>query len=290
MADFTSRGIDAVNFGPGATRYAHRRDERVEIEALERAYACALGVRHGYRLTVPVSPSLERQTTYPFVALNEAAGQGQRVRIEVLDFGMGDHPRGRPRGSSRPSSRLAARPDGLPGRSRPARAARGIAAWAERRLGTRSIPGTEIIPTLGSKEAIFTLRAGGRGRGRTRDTVAYTDLGYPVYERGRCSAARPPLLPLRESHGFLPDLDAIDEETWARLAVFWINYPNNPTGATAPLSFYELLAACAREHGSSIASDEAYAELCFEEPPASASSWPTRTASSPSTRSRSAAR
>ena len=39
VADFTSRGIDAVNFGPGATRYAHRRDERVEIEALERAYA-----------------------------------------------------------------------------------------------------------------------------------------------------------------------------------------------------------------------------------------------------------
>jgi len=39
VADFTSRGIDAVNFGPGATRYAHRRDEQVEIKALERAYA-----------------------------------------------------------------------------------------------------------------------------------------------------------------------------------------------------------------------------------------------------------
>jgi succinyl-diaminopimelate desuccinylase len=38
VADFTSRGIDAVNFGPGATRYAHRRDERVEIAALERAF------------------------------------------------------------------------------------------------------------------------------------------------------------------------------------------------------------------------------------------------------------
>jgi succinyl-diaminopimelate desuccinylase len=38
VADFTSRGIDAVNFGPGATRYAHRRDEQVEIAALVRAY------------------------------------------------------------------------------------------------------------------------------------------------------------------------------------------------------------------------------------------------------------
>src|SRR4026207_830419 len=38
VADFTSRGIDAVNFGPGATRYAHRRDEQVEIAALEQAF------------------------------------------------------------------------------------------------------------------------------------------------------------------------------------------------------------------------------------------------------------
>ena len=38
VADFTSRGIDAINFGPGATRYAHRRDELIEIDALERAY------------------------------------------------------------------------------------------------------------------------------------------------------------------------------------------------------------------------------------------------------------
>ena len=38
VADFTSRGIPAINFGPGATAYAHRRDELVEIESLERAY------------------------------------------------------------------------------------------------------------------------------------------------------------------------------------------------------------------------------------------------------------
>jgi aspartate/methionine/tyrosine aminotransferase len=84
-------------------------------------------------------------------------------------------------------------------------------------------------------------------------------------------------VPLREEHGFLPDLDAIDDETWARLAVFWINYPNNPTGATAPLAFYERLAALAREHGFVIASDEAYTELWFEEPPASALQLTDRT-------------
>ena len=59
-------------------------------------------------------------------------------------------------------------------------------------------------------------------------------------------------------------------ETWRRTALFWVNYPNNPTGATAPLAFYERLAALAREHDFVLASDEAYTELWFDEPPVSA--------------------
>jgi acetylornithine aminotransferase len=75
-------------------------------------------------------------------------------------------------------------------------------------------------------------------------------------------------LPLVESNGFLPDLDAVDD--WDRIALFWVNYPNNPTGATAPLEFYEQLASVAREHDFVLCSDEAYSELWFDEPPRSA--------------------
>ena len=168
---------------------------------------------------------------------------------------------------------------GYPARSRAARAARG-----DRRVGRaaasarRSTRRPRSIPTLGSKEAIFTFALAVVDADGTRDTVAFTDPGYPVYERGALFAhARPLALPLREEHGFLPDLDAIDDETWARLAVFWVNYPNNPTGATAPLAFYEQLAALAREHGFVVASDEAYTELWFDEPPASALQLADRT-------------
>ena len=73
VADFTSRGIDAVNFGPGATRYAHRRDEQVEIAELERTFDALWAFVTGSVSAVTVSPILERQTTYPFVRLNEAA-------------------------------------------------------------------------------------------------------------------------------------------------------------------------------------------------------------------------
>jgi acetylornithine aminotransferase len=146
-----------------------------------------------------------------------------------------------------------------------------IAAWAGRRFGVELDPDRQIVPTLGSKEAIFSLAQVAVDLERCKDTVAFTEPGYPVYERGALFAhARPLALPLHEARGFLPDLDALDEETWARLAVFWVNYPNNPTGAVAPLAFYERLAALAREHGFVVASDEAYTELWFDEPPVSA--------------------
>jgi len=87
-----------------------------------------------------------------------------------------------------------------------------------------------------------------------------------VPERGALYAgAEPLLLPLREEHSFLPELAAIDD--WDRIAIFWVNYPNNPTGATAPLSFYEELAERARRHHFLLASDEAYSEIWFDEPP-----------------------
>ncbi|MEO5576663.1 MAG: aminotransferase class I/II-fold pyridoxal phosphate-dependent enzyme [Gaiellaceae bacterium] len=227
---------------------------------------------------MPVSPILERQPTYPFVRLNEAAQRVRERGIEVLDFGMGD-----PREPTDPRIRQAL-VDGLRDRmGYPAAVGlpelrEAIAAWAERRFGTTLDPDTEIVPTLGSKEAIFSFALAVVDAEGARDTVAYTDPGYPVYERGALFAhARPLALPLLESNRFLPDLDAIDDETWARLAVFWVNYPNNPTGVTAPLAFYERLAALAREHGFVIASDEAYTELWFEEPPASALQLADRT-------------
>jgi succinyldiaminopimelate transaminase len=220
---------------------------------------------------VPISPVLERQATYPFVRLNEAARERLERGLEVIDFGTGD-----PREATDPRIRQALI-DGLRERMGYPLAQglpelrTAIAAWAEHRFGARLDPDTEIVPTLGSKEAIFTFAHVVVDLERGKDTVAFTEPGYPVYERGALFAHALPLpLPLRETNGFLPDLDAVDAETWRRLAVLWVNYPNNPTAATAPLAFYERLAALAREHGFVLASDEAYTELWFESPPASA--------------------
>ena len=227
---------------------------------------------------MPISPVLERQPTYPFVRLNEAAARVEARGVAVLDFGMGD-----PMEPTDPLIREAL-VEGLRDRmGYPAAVGlpelrEAIAAWAGRRFDVELDPDREIVPTLGSKEAIFSFAQIAVDLERGKDTVAYTEPGYPVYERGALFAhARPLPLPLREEHGFLPDLDAIDAETWRRLAVFWVNYPNNPTCAVAPLDFYERLAERARVHGFVLASDEAYTELWFEEPPASALQLADRT-------------
>jgi succinyldiaminopimelate transaminase len=217
---------------------------------------------------VQLSPLLERVGTYPFARLDAALAAAEARGVEVIDFGMGDP-------SEPPEPHIAqALVDALPLTGGYPRAQGlpelrdAIAAWARRRFGAQLDPGTEIIPTLGSKEAIFALPQVLVDLDGGRKVVAFTEPGYPVYERGALFGGGEPLaVPLLEENGFLPDLDSVD---WSGVVLLWVNYPNNPTGAVAPPEFYERAAALARRHDFVLASDEAYTELWFDEPPASA--------------------
>ena len=144
-----------------------------------------------------------------------------------------------------------------------------IAAWCSRRFGVEIDSQTEVIPTYGSKEAIFSFAQAMVDPRSAKDSVVVTEPGYPVPARGAAFAgARVEVLPLLEENAFLPDLDAVED--WDRIALCWVNYPNNPTGAVAPLAFYERLAKLARRHDFLLCSDEAYSELWFTEPTESA--------------------
>jgi succinyldiaminopimelate transaminase len=220
---------------------------------------------------VQISPVLTATGTYPFVRLEEAKRRLAAEGVELIDFGKGD-----PREETDPLIRRALVESVEPLSSYPL--AEGLpelreaaAAWCERRFGVELDPESEVIPTYGSKEAIFHLAQVVIDRGSEKNLVLSTEPGYPVYDRGALFAgAEVEQLPLLEANEFLPDLDAIDEGTWSRTAIFWINYPNNPTGAVAPLAFLEGLGSLAAEHDFLLAADEAYTELWFDEPPHSA--------------------
>ncbi|HST26356.1 MAG TPA: aminotransferase class I/II-fold pyridoxal phosphate-dependent enzyme [Gaiellaceae bacterium] len=218
-----------------------------------------------------MSPVLAAQATYPFVRIEQAKRTRAAEGIEIFDFGQGD-----PREPTDPLIQQALA-DALPATSGYPKAEglpelrEAISGWLERRFGVSVDPATEIVPTLGSKEAIFSFAQVVVDSANDKDTVLVTEPGYPVQERGALFAgARVVQLPLLEENGFLPDLDALDDETLSRTAIFWLNYPNNPTAAVAPLSLYERAAALAQEHDFLVASDEAYTELWFTEPPVSA--------------------
>src|SRR5919205_1183681 len=218
-----------------------------------------------------ISPTLTEMATYPFVRLEEARRRLESIGVPAIDFGKGDPNEPTDERIRRALVESLGERSSYPLAQGLPELRRAVAAWCGRRFGVSLDPDREVIPTLGSKEAIFSLAQVLVDPRSEKRLVAYTEPGYPVYERGALFAGAETLaLPLRAEHDFLPDLDAVDEDTWRRTAILWVNYPNNPTGATAPLDFYERLTELAARWDFALASDEAYSELWFEEPPVSA--------------------
>jgi LL-diaminopimelate aminotransferase len=136
------------------------------------------------------------------------------------------------------------------------------AEYYQRRFGVELEAQKEVLALLGSKEGLFYLSQVLLNPG---DLVLAPDPGYPVYSAGALIAgAELYLMPLRESNAFLPDLKAIPADVARRAKIMWIDYPNNPTGAVAPLSFFEEVVEFARKNEIFIAHDAPYVDVCFD--------------------------
>lgn len=137
-----------------------------------------------------------------------------------------------------------------------------VAEYYQRRFGVSLDPTSEVLALIGSKEGLFHLAQALLNPG---DLVLIPDPGYATYRAGaKIAGAEIHFMPLEESHGFLPDLDAIPEEVAQRAKLLWLNYPNNPTGAVASMSFFEQAVAFARKYDILIAHDAPYVDVTFE--------------------------
>jgi LL-diaminopimelate aminotransferase len=142
------------------------------------------------------------------------------------------------------------------------------ARYLERVCGVKGIdPEREVIHSIGSKAALSILPAAFINPG---DYVLMTAPGYPVFgTHARYYGGQVYNLLLTEQNGFLPELDSVPADVLARAKVLVLNYPNNPTGASATPEFFRQVVEFALRHRLIVVHDAAYAALVFEGRPLS---------------------
>jgi LL-diaminopimelate aminotransferase len=138
-------------------------------------------------------------------------------------------------------------------------------AWAEMYFRTYGVvidPENEVLPLLGSKEGIFHLPLVLVDPGTV---VLIPDPGYITYARGaRLAGGELYPLPLLPGRDFLPDLHAVPPQIIRRAKLLWLNYPNNPTAATATIDFFTEAVSFASNHNLLLCHDAAYTQVTFD--------------------------
>ena len=210
------------------------------------------------------SKRLEAMPPYKFQELERTIAEKRATGIDVISLGIGDpdeptYPHvvsamqeavADPANHQYPSNR---------GRMEFREA---VSEFYGERFGVEIDPESEVIPAIGAKECIYNLCFAFLDPG---GIALASDPGYPVYTGGPILAgARPELLPLLPELSFAPDLTAVPAEVAAQARLMFINYPNNPTGATVPEGFFERVVSFAREHEILVVHDNAYSETTYD--------------------------
>lgn len=221
-------------------------------------------------MNIQLSKKIQTTGKYAFAAIDERVAELTAKGVQVIDFGVGD-PKTPPPSFVIESLSLFAeqrKTSGYPSYVGSPEFRKTCATYLKREFNVDLNPETEICSTLGSKEAVFhfplTLVDPG-------DVVICPSPGYPPYSNGtKFAGGEVFTVPLTEENNYLIDYESIPEEVCKKAKIIWINYPNSPTGALAPDSWYVGLIAWSRRHNIVIAADEGcYIEIYFGKKPKS---------------------
>ena len=207
---------------------------------------------------------IESLPPYLFAEISKKVAEKRAQGVDIISFGIGDPDLPTPdylldalaEASRDPANHRYPESEGLP------ELRQAIARWYGRRFNVDLDPDKEILPLIGSKEGIGHIAMCFIDPG---DIALVPDPGYPVYSVGTVlMGGEPYYLPLTEENEFLPDLDAIPQQIADKAKVLWLNYPNNPTGAVADLTFFERAVAFARKHDLAVLHDGPYSEVAYD--------------------------
>ncbi|HEX5436020.1 MAG TPA: aminotransferase class I/II-fold pyridoxal phosphate-dependent enzyme [Gemmatimonadaceae bacterium] len=201
---------------------------------------------------------------YPLSSVPQKKRELVARGVDVIDLGAGDADLAPPAAAVEALERAARIPAmsryghglGLPAFRE------AVAAWMQKRFGVAVDPMREVVPLIGSKEGIAHLALAYVDRG---DVTIVPEPGYMAYRGGTLlSDGEPYLYPLRPRTNFLVELDEIPAEVLKRTKLLYLNYPNNPTAATAPRDYLSRVVQRCRELDILLVYDNAYSELAFD--------------------------
>lgn len=213
-------------------------------------------------MEIEFSDRLKQLPPYLFVEIDRAKREAKKAGRDIIDLGIGDPDTATPsfiiealnQAAKDANNHHYALDSGL----RDLRVA--IAEWTQKRFNVALDCDTEIYPLIGSKEGIAHLPL---GIVNPKNKVLVPDPCYPVYHSATIFAGGKVVsIPIKAKSNFLPDLDKVANTKDVKL--MYINYPNNPTSATAPREFLTELVKIARQNNFIIASDCAYSEIYYD--------------------------
>lgn len=201
---------------------------------------------------------------YVFARLDELKAHAREQGLDLIDLGMGnpDGPTPEPVVEAAIAALRNSANHGYPPFEGTASFRAAITRWYHRRYGVNLDPNSEALPLLGSKEGLTHLAL---AYVNPQDVVLSPDPAYPAHFRGPLiSGGDVYKIRLKPENDWIIDLADIPDHIADRAKILYFNYPNNPTGATAPREFFEDLVAFAHKHQILLVHDLCYAELAFD--------------------------
>ena len=216
------------------------------------------------RITVELASRVKNLPPYLFATIDKMKQEAKAKGVDLIDLSIGDPDIPTPAHIVDAMKSAVEKPEHhrYPSYEGLLSFREAVAAWYQRRFNVDLDPKTEVLSLIGSKEGIGHIPLAFVEPG---DVVLVPSPGYPVYPVGTLFAGGDSyLMPLLEKNRFLPDLKSIPQDVLKRARLMFINYPNNPTSACAPRSFYEEVIELAGNHNIIVCHDAAYSEIYFD--------------------------
>jgi LL-diaminopimelate aminotransferase len=201
---------------------------------------------------------------YVFATVEKRIAEQKAKGSDVINLGIGSPDLAPPKFITDELYRSASREDthGYAGYYGTPELRKAIANYYSRRFRVSVDPKTEVLPLIGSKEGLANMAFAFIDPG---DLALVPDPGYPTYSMGALMAGGGYYtMPILEENGYLVDFEAIPAEVAQKATIMWLDYPNNPTGAGAPMEFLERAVAFARKYDLVICYDNPYCDLTYD--------------------------